>query len=93
MVAVICHTITLLWPTHVQHVTANLWNKLAPSIPFPNENGQKAINLNFERTKYWLTVGAQPSEMVEKILVQAELIPQAPKPWMKEAAKRFQQQA
>jgi small subunit ribosomal protein S16 len=38
--------------------------------PIPNETGQKAINLNFERAKYWLTVGAQPSEMVEKILVQ-----------------------
>lgn len=40
--------------------------------PIPNENGQKAINLNFERAKYWLTVGAQPSEMVEKILVQVK---------------------
>ncbi|ORZ09603.1 30S ribosomal protein S16 [Absidia repens] len=60
--------------------------------PIPNDAGQKAINLNFERAKYWLTVGAQPSEMVEKILVQANLIPQAPKPWMKEAAKRFQQE-
>ncbi|CAO3595425.1 unnamed protein product [Absidia cylindrospora] len=36
--------------------------------PIPNNAGQKAINLNFERAKYWLTVGAQPSEMVEKSL-------------------------
>jgi small subunit ribosomal protein S16 len=36
--------------------------------PIPDNNGIKHVNLNIERVKYWLTVGAQPSEPVEKLL-------------------------
>ncbi|KAI9469984.1 MAG: 30S ribosomal protein S16 [Benjaminiella poitrasii] len=64
--------------------------KIGTYNPIPDETGNKFINLNFERAKYWLTVGAQPTETVEKILVKADLIPQAPKPWM-EAAKKFKE--
>ncbi|ORX58288.1 30S ribosomal protein S16 [Hesseltinella vesiculosa] len=53
--------------------------------PIPNDQGQKEIKMNFDRIKYWLTVGAQPSETVERLLVQAKLMPQSPKPWMKDA--------
>ncbi|KAI7899465.1 30S ribosomal protein S16 [Cokeromyces recurvatus] len=56
--------------------------KIGTYNPIADASGNKLINLNFERAKYWLTVGAQPSETVEKILVKADLIPQAPKPWM-----------
>ncbi|KAI8059857.1 30S ribosomal protein S16 [Gongronella butleri] len=55
--------------------------------PLPNQHGQKEIQMNFERVKYWLTVGAQPSETVEKMLVEANLMPASPKPWMKNAPK------
>ncbi|RUS28636.1 ribosomal protein S16 domain-containing protein [Jimgerdemannia flammicorona] len=38
--------------------------------PIPDAEGIKHINLNVDRIKYWLTVGAQPSEIVEKILAK-----------------------
>ncbi|KAI9258524.1 30S ribosomal protein S16 [Sporodiniella umbellata] len=63
--------------------------KIGTYNPIPDASGNKLINLNFERAKYWLTVGAQPSEPVEKLLVKADLIPQAPKPWMETAARKF----
>lgn len=44
--------------------------KLGTYNPVADESGNKLINLNFERAKYWLTVGAQPSETVEKLLVK-----------------------
>ncbi|KAI8644913.1 30S ribosomal protein S16 [Parasitella parasitica] len=66
--------------------------KIGTYNPIADESGNKLINLNFERAKYWLTVGAQPSESVEKLLVKADLMPQAPKPWM-ELAKKFKQDA
>ncbi|GAA5799641.1 30S ribosomal protein S16 [Helicostylum pulchrum] len=65
--------------------------KIGTYNPLPDDAGNKMINLNFERVKYWLTVGAQPSETVEKLLVKADLMPQAPKPWMIEAAKKFKE--
>lgn len=65
--------------------------KIGTYNPIPDGSGNKLINLNFERAKYWLTVGAQPSETVEKLLVKADLMPQAPKPWMLEAAKKFKE--
>ncbi|KAI7849209.1 30S ribosomal protein S16 [Circinella umbellata] len=64
--------------------------KVGTYNPIPDEAGNKVVNLNFDRVKYWLTVGAQPSDTVEKLLVKANIVPQAPKPWMKEAAKRFE---
>ncbi|CEI90450.1 hypothetical protein G6F70_003045 [Rhizopus microsporus] len=63
--------------------------KIGTYNPIPDKEGNKMITLNFERAKYWLTVGAQPSEPVEKLLVKADLLPQAPKPWMETAAKKF----
>ncbi|KAI7868462.1 30S ribosomal protein S16 [Spinellus fusiger] len=63
--------------------------KIGTYDPIPNSEGNKLINLNFERTKYWLTVGAQPSEIVEKLLVKANLVPEKPKAWQQVAAKAF----
>ncbi|KAI8972506.1 30S ribosomal protein S16 [Pilobolus umbonatus] len=64
--------------------------KLGSFNPLPDADGTKLIQLNFERAKYWLTVGAQPSETVEKLFVKADLMPQAPKPWL-EAAKKMRE--
>jgi small subunit ribosomal protein S16 len=36
--------------------------------PIPDGNGIKHVNLNIERVKYWLTVGAQPSDSVASLL-------------------------
>lgn len=37
--------------------------------PAPDaETGAKFVLLNFERIKYWLSVGAQPSDTVSRIL-------------------------
>ena len=47
--------------------------KIGTYNPIPDESGNKLINLNFDRVKYWLTVGAQPSETVEKLLVKVKI--------------------
>jgi small subunit ribosomal protein S16 len=36
--------------------------------PIPDNNGIKHVNINVERVKYWLTVGAQPSDSVASLL-------------------------
>ncbi|KAL8129768.1 hypothetical protein V2J09_018923 [Rumex salicifolius] len=46
--------------------------------PLPGQDGQKRMGLNFDRVKYWLSVGAQPSEPVERILFRAGLLPPPP---------------
>ncbi|KAF9363833.1 37S ribosomal protein S16, mitochondrial [Mortierella sp. NVP85] len=50
--------------------------------PIPDQNGVKAITLNFERTKYWIGVGAKPSDSVARLLAKADIIPPKPRPGM-----------
>ncbi|KAF9585675.1 hypothetical protein BGW38_001258 [Lunasporangiospora selenospora] len=50
--------------------------------PIPDKDGVKAVTLNFERAKYWLSVGAQPTESVARILSKADVIPAQPRPGM-----------
>jgi len=38
------------------------------NIPEKRPRGIKRLSLDFERTKYWLSVGAQPSETVRYLL-------------------------
>jgi len=45
----------------------------------------KAINLNEERIKYWLSVGAQPSDTVRDMLAKRNLIDRAA--WEAERAR------
>lgn len=35
--------------------------------PFPDRTNMKLCQLDFERAKYWLGVGAQPTEPVQKL--------------------------
>ncbi|EXB38862.1 37S ribosomal protein S16 [Morus notabilis] len=42
------------------------------------QDGGKRMGLNFERVKYWLSVGAQPSEPVQRLLFRAGLLPPPP---------------
>ncbi|KAJ7959079.1 30s ribosomal protein s16, chloroplastic [Quillaja saponaria] len=46
--------------------------------PLPGQDGGKRMGLNFERVKYWLSVGAQPSEPVQRILFRSGLLPPPP---------------
>ena len=43
------------------------------------QNNAKLVELNFERIKYWISVGAQPSDRVAFILSKANLLPATPK--------------
>eukprot|EP00890_Picochlorum_soloecismus_P000900 jgi/Picsp_1/1810/NSC_05277-R1_30s ribosomal protein s16 len=46
--------------------------------PVPEKDGNKHVGLNIERIKYWLSVGAQPSRTVARLLGQAGVIPKGP---------------
>ncbi|EHA8589821.1 30S ribosomal protein S16-2, chloroplastic/mitochondrial [Cocos nucifera] len=46
--------------------------------PLPGQDGGKRMGLNFDRVKYWLSVGAQPSEPVQRILFRACVLPPPP---------------
>mmetsp|Transcript_21068 Transcript_21068/g.63405 ORF Transcript_21068/g.63405 Transcript_21068/m.63405 type:complete len:109 (-) Transcript_21068:821-1147(-) len=43
--------------------------------PLPGNDGNKRLALNVDRIKYWLSVGAQPSQTVGRLLGQAGVIP------------------
>lgn len=51
------------------------YNPIAPPLK-PWEKDQKPakhVELDFDRAKYWLSVGAQPTETVTKLLKKAEI--------------------
>eukprot|EP00243_Klebsormidium_subtile_P005132 TRINITY_DN201_c0_g2_i1.p1 TRINITY_DN201_c0_g2~~TRINITY_DN201_c0_g2_i1.p1 ORF type:complete len:111 (-),score=15.45 TRINITY_DN201_c0_g2_i1:228-560(-) len=43
--------------------------------PLPSKDGHKHVGLDFERIKYWLSVGAQPSDTVARLLGVAGVLP------------------
>ncbi|CAK9191095.1 unnamed protein product [Sphagnum troendelagicum] len=50
--------------------------------PLPGKDGMKRIGVRSERIKYWLSVGAQPSDVVRRLLYKAGLLPPPPQPYM-----------
>mmetsp|Transcript_38215 Transcript_38215/g.94969 ORF Transcript_38215/g.94969 Transcript_38215/m.94969 type:complete len:117 (-) Transcript_38215:92-442(-) len=44
--------------------------------PKPEIDGNKHMGLKIDRVKYWLSVGAQPSDTVARLLGQAGILPQ-----------------
>ncbi len=42
------------------------------------QDGNKQLGLHIDRIKYWLSVGAQPSTTVGRLLGQAGIIPKPP---------------
>ena len=46
--------------------------------PIPSKDRNKHVGLNVDRVKYWLSVGAQPSDTVRRILSQTGIIPPRP---------------
>ncbi|CAB4381491.1 unnamed protein product [Rhizophagus irregularis] len=47
--------------------------------PIPIELGIKNVELNTDRIKYWLSVGAWPSDTVARLLSKAGIMPTLPK--------------
>jgi len=62
--------------------------------PIPSGvDNMKEVRLNVERIKYWLAVGAQPSERVERLLAQAQIIPEpVPKKSVQSAVPKSQRE-
>ncbi|XP_024401072.1 small ribosomal subunit protein bS16m/bS16c [Physcomitrium patens] len=50
--------------------------------PLPGKDGMKRIGVNSDRIKYWLSVGAQPSDTVRRLLNKAGILPAPPVPHM-----------
>lgn len=50
--------------------------------PMPNYNNEKLASLNVKRIKYWLGVGATPTNLVSKILGLAGLLPVHPRTYL-----------
>lgn len=46
--------------------------------PKPNSSGIKEIRLKADRLKYWISVGAQPSDRVQWILGKFGILPPPP---------------
>eukprot|EP01137_Pigoraptor_chileana_P023544 Opistho-2@89989 len=46
--------------------------------PVVNQQNQKTLDLKVDRIKYWLSVGAQPTEVVGRLLAMAGLAPMPP---------------
>lgn len=76
--------------THLPHYRINVANsfnkrdgrfieKLGHYCPIPDKYGCKIVTLDYERTKYWLSVGAQPTDTVASLLFMAGLLPPRPK--------------
>jgi small subunit ribosomal protein S16 len=51
------------------------WNRL---LLLAGKDGNKTLGLNVERIQYWLSVGAQPTQTVARLLGQAGVIPRPP---------------
>ncbi|XP_010526916.1 PREDICTED: 30S ribosomal protein S16-1, chloroplastic [Tarenaya hassleriana] len=43
--------------------------------PLQGKEEGKRVSLKYDRVKYWLSVGAQPTDPVERILFRAGLLP------------------
>ncbi|PJF17322.1 hypothetical protein PSACC_02828, partial [Paramicrosporidium saccamoebae] len=67
---------------HYRINVANSWakrdgrhiEKLGEYHAQPDQSGVKRISLDFARTKYWLSVGAQPTDTVARLLGKVKLI-------------------
>ena len=55
--------------------------------PIANKHGQKEIRLKEDRLKYWLAVGAQPSDRVAWLLGKFGILPPPPRPFNPQRSK------
>ena len=54
--------------------------KLGHYNPLPDADGNKQLQLRMPRVKYWLSVGAQPTTTVAKLLGRVGVLPPLPRP-------------
>lgn len=77
---------------HRAPVKGRYLEQLGTFNPKPNLMDFKLVHINFERVKYWLSVGAQPSERVYKLLSLAGMLPSfkkgVPEGWDREIAQQ-----
>ena len=52
--------------------------KVGSYNPIPNKHGIKEVRLKTDRLRYWISVGAQPSDRVAWILGKFGVLPPAP---------------
>lgn len=57
---------------------SNYIEKIGTYSPLLKDESDKRVVINAERAKYWLSVGAQPSDRVHRFLHKAGLIATAP---------------
>lgn len=57
---------------------SNFIEKIGTYSPLMKDDAEKRVVINEERAKYWLSVGAQPSDRVHRFFHKAGLIAQAP---------------
>lgn len=53
--------------------------RLGTFNPLINREGKKEARLEVQRIKYWISVGAQPSQAVSRLLSKAGLLPELPR--------------
>jgi ribosomal protein S16 len=46
--------------------------------PIPSKDGVKELQVNTDRVKYWLSVGAQPSDRVKWLFGKLNILPPPP---------------
>eukprot|EP00271_Cylindrocystis_brebissonii_P009059 TRINITY_DN23663_c0_g1_i1.p1 TRINITY_DN23663_c0_g1~~TRINITY_DN23663_c0_g1_i1.p1 ORF type:complete len:121 (+),score=14.01 TRINITY_DN23663_c0_g1_i1:460-822(+) len=56
--------------------------------PLPGKDGLKRIGIHSERVKYWLSVGAQPSDVVRRLLGIVGILPKPPHAQVSAAGKQ-----
>jgi small subunit ribosomal protein S16 len=54
----------------------------------PNEQNEKLVALKLDRIRYWLGVGAQPTNPVAKLLGLAGVLPVHPRSYLEAARSR-----
>jgi ribosomal protein S16 len=67
-----------MYPTLTCAVHAHDHLQVGTYNPIPTKDGFKEVRFNSDRIRYWIGVGAQPSERVEWLLSQFTILP--PKP-------------
>jgi small subunit ribosomal protein S16 len=54
------------------------WLQLGTFNPIAAKDGVKELRVNSERVRYWMSVGAQPSDRVGHLLGLANILPLPP---------------
>ena len=61
-----------------RHVSKKVIEYLGTYDPLVDRQGLKHLRLNIPRTKYWLAVGAQPSDTLKRLLANFSILPLPP---------------